>query len=156
MSEAGLLESEWVEKQLGRPVVKAFNSITHNSLEHLGKPVGSSDRIALPLAGDRVEDKKKVAKLIADLGFDALDSGPLSESWRQQPGVVGLFTTFSDDTLDVERFALVRSLKPLTCEGNFSRLRAKPAHFVGHLPADAEARAARADTNRGTDPIKCA
>jgi predicted dinucleotide-binding enzyme len=25
-------------------------------------------------------------KLIDDLGFDAVDAGPLDESWRQQPG----------------------------------------------------------------------
>jgi hypothetical protein len=27
-------------------------------------------------------------------------------------------------------------VKSLTFEGNFSRLRAKPAHFVGHLPVE--------------------
>ena len=98
--EAGLSESEWVEKQIGRPVVKAFNSITFDSLENLGKPVGSSDRRALSLAGDRVQDKKKVAKLIDDLGFDALDIGPLSESWRQQPGTPAYCTD-----LDLERLS---------------------------------------------------
>ena len=69
-------------------------------MEHLGKPVGSSERIALPLAGDRVEDKKKVAKIIDDLGFDALDIGPLSESWRQQPGTPAYCTN-----LDLERLS---------------------------------------------------
>jgi predicted dinucleotide-binding enzyme len=98
--EAGLSETEWVEKQIGRPVVKAFNSIDFDSLEHLGKPAGSSDRIALSLAGDRVEDKKKVAKIIDDLGFDALDIGPLSESWRQQPGTPAYCTN-----LDLERLS---------------------------------------------------
>ena len=99
--EAGLSESEWVEKQIGRPVVKAFNSITFDSLENRGLPVGERHRIALPLAGDRVEDKKKVAKIIDDLGFDALDIGPLSESWRQQPGTPAYCTD-----LDLERLSV--------------------------------------------------
>jgi hypothetical protein len=50
------------------------------------------------------------------------------------PTALGLFTTFSADTPDVERFAQGRSLKSLLCEGKCLRLRAKPAHFVGHLP----------------------
>jgi hypothetical protein len=51
------------------------------------------------------------------------------------PGAFGLCTPFSADTPDVERFAQVRSLKSLICEGKCLRLRAKPAHFVGHVPA---------------------
>ena len=97
--EAGPAESEWVERQIGRPVVKAFNSITSDSLQNLGEPVGSSDRIALPLAGDRVEDKKKVAKLINDLGFDELDIGSLSQSWRQQPGTPAYCTDLDLESL---------------------------------------------------------
>ena len=111
--EAGLVESEWVEKQIGRPVVKAFNSITFDSLEHLGKPVGSSDRIALPLAGDRVEDKKKVAKLIDDLGFDALDIGPLSQSWRQQPGTPAYCTDLDLESLSAAVKAADRRAAPV-------------------------------------------
>jgi len=97
--EADPAESEWVERQIGRPVVKAFNSITSDSLQNLGEPVGSSDRIALPLAGDRVEDKKKVAKLINDLGFDELDIGSLSQSWRQQPGTPAYCTDLDLESL---------------------------------------------------------
>ena len=51
------------------------------------------------------------------------------------PGAFGVCTTFSADTPDVERFAQVRSLKSLICEGKCLRLGAKPAHFVGHVPA---------------------
>jgi len=114
--EAGLSESEWVEKQIGRPVVKAFNSISFDSLEHLGKPVGSSDRIALSLAGDRVEDKKKVAKIIDDLGFDALDIGPLSESWRQQPGTPAYCTDLDLESLKAAVKAADRQAAPVKRE----------------------------------------
>jgi predicted dinucleotide-binding enzyme len=36
--EAGMLESRWVEQQLGRPVIKAFNNIFAQHLLTLGRP----------------------------------------------------------------------------------------------------------------------
>ena len=50
--EDGLTESRWVSQQLGRPVVKAFNNIYAEHLLKSGKPPGTKDRIALPVAGD--------------------------------------------------------------------------------------------------------
>jgi predicted dinucleotide-binding enzyme len=83
--EAGMTESRWVATQLGRPVVKAFNNIYFKHLLERGRPAGAPDRIALPVAGDRPEDKAIVLRLIDELGFDGVDSGTLDESWRQQP-----------------------------------------------------------------------
>src|SRR6202035_5342312 len=40
--ENGLTESVWVERQLGRPVVKVFNTITAKALAEAGRPAGSS------------------------------------------------------------------------------------------------------------------
>jgi 8-hydroxy-5-deazaflavin:NADPH oxidoreductase len=84
--ENGMTESRWVEKQLGRPVVKAFNNIYAEHLYKLGRPAGSPGRIALPVAGDDPSAKAVVLRLIDDLGFDGVDAGGLDESWRQQPG----------------------------------------------------------------------
>jgi predicted dinucleotide-binding enzyme len=84
--EAGLPESRWVEQQLGRPVIKAFNNIFAQHLLEYGKPAGAPDRIALPVAGDDAAAKAAVLKLVDQLGFDAVDAGGLDESWRQQPG----------------------------------------------------------------------
>jgi predicted dinucleotide-binding enzyme len=84
--EAGLPESRWVERQLGRPVIKAFNNIHAGDLLRAGKPRGASHRIALPVAGDDPAAKAKVMRLIDELGFDPVDAGGLDESWRQQPG----------------------------------------------------------------------
>lgn len=84
--EAGLPESRWVERQLGRPLVKAFNNIYAKHLLDLGRPAGASNRIALPVAGDDPDAKALVMRLVDDLGFDAVDAGTLDESWRQQPG----------------------------------------------------------------------
>lgn len=49
-------------------------------------PKGSPGRVAIPVAGDDAASKRKVMKLIDELGFDPVDTGPLSQSWRQQPG----------------------------------------------------------------------
>jgi predicted dinucleotide-binding enzyme len=84
--EAGMTESRWVERQLGRPVVKAFNNIYSRSLMENGRPAGAPDRIALPVAGDRARDREIVLRLVDELGFDGVDAGGLDESWRQQPG----------------------------------------------------------------------
>jgi hypothetical protein len=83
--ENGLTESQWVEKQLGRPVIKAFNNIYAEHLHELGRPPGSSGRIALPVAGNDPAAKATVIKLVDELGFDGVDAGGLDESWRQQP-----------------------------------------------------------------------
>ena len=84
--EDGLTESRWVEKQLGRPVIKAFNNIYAEHLLKLGKPSLARQRIALPVAGDDAAAKEVVLGLVEELGFDAVDAGGLDESWRQQPG----------------------------------------------------------------------
>jgi len=84
--ESGLTESGWVAKRLGRPVVKAFNNIMAEHLQHHGKPAGSAGRIALPISGDDVTAKTNVKHLIDQLGFDSVDNGDLDQSWRQQPG----------------------------------------------------------------------
>lgn len=84
--EQGMPESRWVEQQLGRPVIKAFNNIYAQHLRDLGRPAGSPDRIALPVAGDDATAKQVVLELVDELGFDPVDAGGLDESWRQQPG----------------------------------------------------------------------
>jgi predicted dinucleotide-binding enzyme len=55
-------------------------------LGELGRPEGATGRIALPVAGDSESAKTVVMDLVNQLGFDAVDAGPLDESWRQQPG----------------------------------------------------------------------
>jgi len=49
-------------------------------------PKGSKNRIALPVSGDDDRSKRLVMALLNEMGFDAIDAGPLSESWRYQPG----------------------------------------------------------------------
>ncbi len=84
--EDGMTESQWVETQLGRPVIKAFNNIYAQHLMDFGRPPGSPGRLALPVAGDDDRAKKVVLSLVNELGFDGVDAGSLADSWRQQPG----------------------------------------------------------------------
>jgi 8-hydroxy-5-deazaflavin:NADPH oxidoreductase len=84
--ENGLTESVWVERQIGRPVIKVLNTIPTKALMAAGRPAGRRDRVALPIAGDNPKAKEIVAQLIDQIGFDAVDAGTIAASWRQQPG----------------------------------------------------------------------
>jgi len=84
--EQGLPESVWVRNQIGRDVVKAFNSILAGALRECGRPHGADNRVALPISGDDEKAKQRVASVMTEMGFDAFDAGQLSESWKQQPG----------------------------------------------------------------------
>jgi predicted dinucleotide-binding enzyme len=83
--DAGMPESVWISRQLGRPIFKAFNSILFHSLSELGQPEGSPGRLAIPVAGDDAHSKQIVMGLVNETGFDPVDGGSLEESWRQQP-----------------------------------------------------------------------
>jgi predicted dinucleotide-binding enzyme len=84
--ESGMTESRWVETELARPVVKAFNTMNYKKLLELGRPAGTPGRLALPVAGDNARAKQVVLHLVEELGFDGVDDGGLDDSWRQQPG----------------------------------------------------------------------
>jgi 8-hydroxy-5-deazaflavin:NADPH oxidoreductase len=93
--EDGMPESRWVEQQLGHPVIKVFNNIYAEHLAKMGKPPGTRGQIALPV-GDSAKAKAVVMGLVNDMGFDAVDTGGLDESWRQQPGTPVYAADFDD------------------------------------------------------------
>ncbi len=66
----------------GARVVKAFNNIYAAEIPLHGSPALTPDRRALPIAGDDVAAKSLVAAFLDAIGFDAVDVGPLEESWR--------------------------------------------------------------------------
>jgi predicted dinucleotide-binding enzyme len=79
--------SELLARHLPRSrIVKAFNAITMDDLEKDGRPAGTPDRRAIPLAGDDAEGKSIALKLYDEFGYDAVDAGPLSEGWRFERG----------------------------------------------------------------------
>ena len=91
-----MTESRWVERQLGRPVVKAFNNIYAEHLMERGR-AGRHARAASPCRSPATMRAAKavVLRLVDELGFDAVDAGGLDESWRQQPGTP-VYTTDLD------------------------------------------------------------
>ena len=70
-------------------VVKAFNHLYAASLTTDGQPSGTKNRRALAIAGNDAEAKAIVAQLIDQFGFDVVDLGPLTESWRIQRDTPG-------------------------------------------------------------------
>jgi len=63
-------------------VAKGFNHIVATDIVDDGKPAGDPDRRALATASDHPEAAALVTKLYDEFGFDTVNIGPLSESWR--------------------------------------------------------------------------
>ena len=110
--EEGQVESEWVEEQLGRSVVKAWNNILAGSFATKAAPAGSAGRIALAVAGDDARAKAIAMELVDISGFDAVDSGSIAESWRQQPGTPAYCTELGAAQLRLALAAADRSESP--------------------------------------------
>lgn len=102
--EKGMTESQWVASEIGHPTIKVFNCIYAKVLGSAGKPKGDAGRLALPVSGDDPTQKKLVMSLVDDIGFDPVDNGPLSQSWRHQPGtpVYGNTTSVSGTMAQLE------------------------------------------------------
>jgi predicted dinucleotide-binding enzyme len=63
-------------------VVKAFNHIGARDITTDGSPAGTPNRRALATAGDHPDAVAFVTDFYDRLGFDTVNVGPLSESWR--------------------------------------------------------------------------
>jgi predicted dinucleotide-binding enzyme len=63
-------------------VVKAFNHIGARDITTDGSPAGTLNRRALATAGDHPDAVAFVTDFYDRLGFDTVNVGPLSESWR--------------------------------------------------------------------------
>lgn len=71
----GEMVQQWAT---GAAVVKAFNTTGYENMADASYP--GAVRPAMFMAGDEAVAKGKVATLAKDLGFEALDAGPLSRS----------------------------------------------------------------------------
>ncbi|MFQ1000914.1 NADPH-dependent F420 reductase [Modestobacter sp. SSW1-42] len=97
--ENGQVESEWVQEQYGRPIVKAWNSITTASFRDKAMPTGTAGRIALPIVADDDAQRAVGMRLVEETGFDAFDAGVIADSWRQQPGTPAYTTDLTTEEL---------------------------------------------------------
>jgi 8-hydroxy-5-deazaflavin:NADPH oxidoreductase len=96
LTSSGLLQRYLPDAQ----VVKVFNNIFFKHLASLARPQGAEDRSALPIAGDSAAAKAAVTAFLDSIGYDAVDAGPLAESWHQEPGTPAYGTPygpFSDE-----------------------------------------------------------
>ena len=92
-------ESIYISEQIGRKIIKSFNSILSYTLQNLGKPKNEKNRIAIQVAGDDEKQKKIVMKLIEDCGFEPYDNGNLENSWTQQPNSAGYCCDYTCEEL---------------------------------------------------------
>ncbi|GAA1528382.1 NADPH-dependent F420 reductase [Nocardioides humi] len=75
--------SELVQRHLPTSkVAKAFNHIVATQIVTDGAPAGTPGRRALATASDHDDAVELVTRLYDELGFDTVNIGPLSESWR--------------------------------------------------------------------------
>jgi predicted dinucleotide-binding enzyme len=87
VSAAKITTSELLQQHLeGAKVVKALHNLDFYHLVANARPAGHPERTTLPLAGNDPEANAKVADFMRAIGYDACDIGPLSESWRIEPG----------------------------------------------------------------------
>jgi hypothetical protein len=78
VTTSGLLQ----EHLLKSKVAKGFNHIMAQQITSDGTPPGTQNRRALATASDYPKASELVAKLYDEFGFDTVNIGPLSESWR--------------------------------------------------------------------------
>jgi predicted dinucleotide-binding enzyme len=78
----GLLQAHLPDSR----VVRAFSMIDAADMSGDGHPEGDPKRRALALAGDDPAANDLVTRLYLEFGFDALELGGLSESWRVDAG----------------------------------------------------------------------
>ncbi|QYN44905.1 NAD(P)-binding domain-containing protein [Gilliamella sp. ESL0441] len=75
--------SELVAQHLDQSkIVKAFNAILAKDIVKDAKPDDKTDRRALPVAGNDMPSKQIIFNLLEQVGFDYIDTGDLSQSWR--------------------------------------------------------------------------
>jgi len=87
------------EQLPGSKVAKAFSHVQFHArspirvpsdrlpgLLRLARPAGAPHRKALVVSSDHPDAVALVTRFYDELGFDAVDNSPLSESWRSAPG----------------------------------------------------------------------
>ncbi|RJK93710.1 NADPH-dependent F420 reductase [Vallicoccus soli] len=115
LDEESTTTSELVQAHLGSArVVKAFGNIFFRNLAELGRPSGSPERSALPVAGDDAPAKADAVAFLDAVGYDAVDVGPLAEGWRYQRDTPAYVAPYADTERDMaSRQATARDLEPL-------------------------------------------
>ncbi|MEV4804299.1 NAD(P)-binding domain-containing protein [Nonomuraea sp. NPDC049421] len=101
LKDIGMSQGVWIEQQLGRPVIRAWNALVQTTLADKGRPPGAPDRLAVPVAGTDPAAKKLVMTLVDDTGFDPVDAGTAEDGWRMQAGTPAYCTDLTADQLQM-------------------------------------------------------
>lgn len=112
----GKPESVFASEVLKRPLIKAWNAVLADTLKEKGLAAQAASRIAVPVAGDNADAKATVMELVSQTGFDAVDGGTLSESWRQQPGTPAYCTELNSGELQAALLAADKARAPVNRE----------------------------------------
>lgn len=89
-------------------IVKAFNHIYARQIVTDASASGTPGRRALAIYGDDEAARATVSALLDEIGFDAVDGGPLAESWRIQVGQPGYVTRDTAAELEAHLAAATR------------------------------------------------
>jgi predicted dinucleotide-binding enzyme len=92
---AGMLQEHLPESK----VVKVFNHIYAADLTTKGAPSGTPGRRALAVYGNDADAKAVVSAIVDEFGFEPVDGGPLSESWRSERDQPAYVKAFDADQL---------------------------------------------------------
>ena len=83
LDDLALTVSQLLQRHLPESqVAKGFNHIGSADITTDGTPAGTPGRRALATSSDFPEAAEAVTKLYDEFGFDTVNVGPLSESWR--------------------------------------------------------------------------
>lgn len=85
-TSAGELIQGWIPQA---KVIKAFNTV---GFSVMAKPESAGGPITIPLVGNDVEAKKRVAEIVTALGFEAADLGGIAQA-RWVEGMAILYVT---------------------------------------------------------------
>jgi hypothetical protein len=78
-TSAGEMVAQWCP---GGRVVKAFNTV---GFPTMANPIVNGEPVVMFYCGDDAEAKKVVAQLATELGFNAVDAGPLTQARVLEP-----------------------------------------------------------------------
>ena len=98
LDKAKLTSSELIQSYLCEAkVVKGMHNIGWIHMEANARPKGDKNRTSLPVAGDDFDAKQTVMGFIDSIGFDVVDSGSLSNSWRIEPNTPIYFWPYAPE-----------------------------------------------------------
>ncbi len=67
------------------PGAKVFKAFNQTGADNMAKPAYGAQKSVMFVAGDDPESKKTVLKLVGDVGFEAVDAGPLTNARLLEP-----------------------------------------------------------------------